>query len=72
MKALEFISDIKHNQILIPENIQGQLPDVEHKKARVIVLIEEPDIDDEVLFKQATQQNFLAGYADADSIYDNH
>lgn len=72
MKALEFISDIKHNQILIPEEIQNKLPDVKHKKVRVIVLIDEPDTDGGILFKQVGQQQFLNGYVDGDSIYDNY
>jgi hypothetical protein len=71
MKALEFKSKIKNNQILIPAKIQSELKTKKDRTVRVIVLIEDSDIYDDLIFQQTTQSQFLKGYADSDSIYDN-
>ncbi|NOX87247.1 MAG: hypothetical protein GXO86_15040 [Chlorobi bacterium] len=71
MKALEFRSKIKGNQILIPTAIQKELITNDEKKIRVIVLFEDPEVNDETLFREAAEKYFLKGYADSDSIYDN-
>lgn len=72
MKALEFKSKIKNNQILIPIWIQAELKAKQDKDVRVIVLIEDADADDDMIFRQASQNQFLKGYSDSDSIYDNY
>ena len=72
MKALEFKSKIKNNQILIPTRIQAEFKSKQDKNVRVIVLIEDFDTYDDLIFKQATQNQFLKGYSDSDSIYDNY
>ena len=72
MRALEFKSKIKNNQILIPSRIQSELKTKQDKNVRVIVLIDDSDSYDELIFQQATQDQFLKGYADSDSIYDNY
>jgi hypothetical protein len=71
MRALEFKSKIKNNQILIPTKIQSELKTKRDKNVRVIVLIEDSDIYDDMIFQQTTQSQFLKGYSDSDSIYDN-
>jgi hypothetical protein len=71
MKALEFKSKIKNNKILIPVKIQSELKNKD-KDVRVIVLIDDSDIYDDLIFQQTTQSQFLKGYADSDSIYDNY
>ena len=71
MRALEFKSKIKNNQILIPAKIQSELKTKRDKNVRVIVLIEDSDIYDDMIFQQTTQSQFLKGYSDSDSIYDN-
>ena len=71
MRALEFKSKIKNNQILIPSKIQSELKDKQDKEVRVIVLVDDSDIYDDLIFQQSTQGQFLKGYADSDSIYDN-
>jgi hypothetical protein len=71
MKALEFKSKIKNNRILIPTKIQSELKTNRDKDVRVIVLVDDSDIYDDMIFQQATQSQFLKGYSDTDSIYDN-
>ena len=70
MKALEFKSKIKNNQILIPNRILAELNAKQDKNVRVIVLIEDLDTNDDLIFQQTTQNQFLKGYSD--SIYDNY
>lgn len=71
MRAIEFKSRIKNNQILIPAKIQMELKTRQDKDVRVIVLVDDSDIYDDVILQQLTQSQFLKGYADSDSIYDN-
>ena len=68
MKALEFSTKIADNNIEIPEDIRLQLSN-EGKPVRVILLIEESDVND---WKKAATQQFLNGYDPADSVYDNY
>ncbi len=71
MRALEFKSKIKDNQILIPAGIQSELKTNQDKDVRVIVLIDDSELYDNLIFQQSTQSQFLKGYADSDSIYDS-
>ncbi|OFY50679.1 MAG: hypothetical protein A2W85_01615 [Bacteroidetes bacterium GWF2_41_31] len=71
MRALEFKSKIKNNQILVPTKLQSELRTNGEKDVRVIVLVDDSDIYDDLIFQQTTQSQFLKGYADSDSIYDN-
>ena len=72
MRALEFKSKIKNNQIQIPTGIQSELNSDQDKDIRVIVLLEDSEIYDDLIFQQSTKSQFLKGYADSDSIYDNY
>lgn len=72
MKALEFKTKIKNNLIHIPKRIQTELISNKDKDIRVIVLIEDSEIYDELVFQQSASNLFLKGYADSDSIYDNY
>ena len=72
MKALEFKSKIKNNQILIPARMQAELNAKQNKNVRVIVLIDDLDTSDDLIFQQETQRQFIEGYSDSDSIYDNY
>jgi len=72
MRALEFKTKIKNNQIQIPAGIQSELKTNKDKDIRVIVLIDDSDNYDELVFQEATSIQFLKGYADSDSIYDNY
>lgn len=71
MRAIEFKSIIKDNQIAIPAKLQSELPSKSDKDVRVIVLIEDSETTEEFIFRQAATRQFLDGYADSDSIYDN-
>ena len=72
MRALEFTSKIKNNRIFIPDKIQSELKIKQDKDVRIIVLIDDSDMDDDRVFKDAAQNHFFQGYADSDAIYDNH
>lgn len=72
MRALEFKSRIKNNQIQIPTGIQSEFKINLDKDIRVIVLIDDSDLYDDLVFQQTTKSQFLQGYANSDSIYDNN
>ena len=73
MKALEFKSKIKNNRILIPARIQSKLRSGEDKSVRVIVFLDDPDdVNDEIDFRKVASSEFLKGYSESDSIYDNY
>ncbi|MFC2087153.1 hypothetical protein ACFLSA_03200 [Bacteroidota bacterium] len=40
------------------------------KDVRVIVLIDDSEFHDDLVFEQTAQYQFLKGYADSDSVYD--
>jgi hypothetical protein len=72
MKALEFKSKIRNNQIHIPTRIQSELKISKNKDIRVIVLIEDSEIYNDLIFQQSAKTEFLKGYSKSDSIYDNY
>ena len=72
MKALEFKTRIKNNQIQIPSIIQSELKNNRDKDIRVIVLIDDSDIYDDTTFQSVISEQFFKGYSDSDSIYDNY
>jgi hypothetical protein len=71
MRALEFNTRIKNNQILIPSRIQTELKS-KQDQVRVILLVEDSDINDHYDFQQTAKNQFLNGYTESDSIYDNY
>jgi hypothetical protein len=71
MKAIEFKSKIKNNQIQIPKNAQSELTNKD-KDVRVIVLIDDTEVYDNIVFKESAKDQFLKGYSDSDSVYDNY
>jgi bifunctional DNA-binding transcriptional regulator/antitoxin component of YhaV-PrlF toxin-antitoxin module len=75
MEALEFLTKIKNNQIVVPAGIQSALEINKGKDIRVIVLIEDTDAGNyntkDPIVEQTVQEQFLKGYADSDSVYDN-
>jgi len=71
MRAIEFKSKIKNNQISIPVKLQSELKSKEDKDVRVIVLIDDAETTEEIAFRQNAQNQFFRGYSDSDSIYDN-
>lgn len=72
MRALEFKSKIKNNKILIPTRMQSELIAKQDKGVRVILLIDDSEPYDDVIFQQTAQNQFLKGYSETDSIYDNY
>jgi hypothetical protein len=72
MRAIEFKTKIKNNQIQIPIKIQSELKSDQDKDIRVIVLVDDSEVYDNLLFQESASSQFLKGYADSDSIYDNY
>jgi hypothetical protein len=72
MKAIEFKSKIKNNQIQIPKKVQSELKANKDKDVRVILLIDDTEIYDNIVFQESARDQFLKGYADSDSVYDNY
>lgn len=72
MRAIEFKTKIKNNQIQIPTKAQSELKYNQDKDVRVIVLIDDSEIYDNILFQESAGNHFLKGYADSDSIYDKY
>ena len=70
MKALEFKARMKNNTIRVPDNLTGELSG--EKNFRVIVLLEELENKEEDEFIALAQEQFLNGYSESDSIYDNY
>lgn len=72
MRAIEFKSKLSKNRIQIPKKIQAELRNAEEKNVRVMILFDDSDINGDLDLKQITSEQFLNGYADSDSIYDNY
>lgn len=70
MKAIEFKARMKNRSIRIPDNFSSELSG--NKDIRVILLLEEVENHEEKDFRTLSQKQFLAGYSDSDSIYDNY
>jgi len=72
MKAIEFKSKLSKNHILIPRKIQAELGNTDEKNVQVIILFDDSDENADRELKRITSAQFLNGYADSDSIYDNY
>ena len=72
MRAIEFKTKINNNQIQIPAGVQLELSTNMNKDIRVIVLIDDFDKHGDSVFQKAAKDQFLEGYAESDSIYDNY
>lgn len=72
MRAIEFKSKLSKNHILIPRKIQAQLRNTDEKNVQVILLFDDSDANADLELKQLASVQFLNGYADSDSIYDNY
>jgi hypothetical protein len=71
MKAVEFETELLDNTIKIPENFQLELSLSKDKHVRVIVLIDDFEKNEEAAFKNTVSAQFLKGYDETDSVYDN-
>lgn len=70
MKAVEFKTRMKNKSIRVPEKLSSVL--YEDRNIRVIVLFEDKENQEENDFRTLSKEQFLAGYSDSDSIYDNY
>ena len=71
MKAVEFETELSDNTIKIPENFRLELSLSKDRHVRVIVLIDDFEKNEEAAFKNMVSAQFLNGYDDTDSVYDN-
>ncbi len=71
MRALEFKSKIKNKRIVIPYKFQSDLNFDDNTDVRIIVLIGDADSEDDLSFRQTSQSQFLEGYSESDSVYDD-
>ena len=69
MKAVEFETELTNNTIQIPENFRLELSLSKDKHVRVIVLID--SVDEEAEFRNVLNDQFLKGYDESDSVYDD-
>ena len=70
MRAIEFKSKILKNKILTPRRMQAELITESNKSIRVVVFVEDSEVYDEKSYRHLAKSQFLKGYADSDSIYD--
>ncbi|MCD4747461.1 MAG: hypothetical protein K8R58_14285 [Bacteroidales bacterium] len=70
MKAVEFKTRMKNKSIRVPEKLRSVL--FEDRDIRVIVLFDEKENQEENDFRTLAKEQFLAGYSDSDSIYNNY
>jgi hypothetical protein len=68
MKAVEFKTRLKDNVIRVPKSLKLSV----NIDDRVIILFEEKENQDAVDFRNLVNEQFLAGYSESDSIYDNY
>jgi hypothetical protein len=67
MKAFEFQTSLTPNQTLqVPDELKSQLSP--GSSVRVILLLSEPD--EESAWTRLAAEQFLKGYAESDSVYD--
>jgi len=67
MKALEFEGRLdSEGNLRVPNELAVRIP--KQQTVQVIVLVPESSEDDD--WRRLSEQHFLAGYSDADSIYD--
>jgi hypothetical protein len=70
MKAYEFPAKVKPDGSLeLPESLSKILPTEETVRA-IILVSETTDAEGDAAWSRLTAEQFLAGYSEADSIYD--
>ena len=70
MRAIEFKSKIRDNQIAIPRRIMQELVAEQDKSVRIVLFLKDSDVYDDKVYRQMATTQFLNGYADSDAIYD--
>ena len=70
MRAVTFETELINNTINIPKNFQEELALSKDKHVRVIVMINELEINEEMEIKNILNNQFLNGYDETDDIYD--
>ena len=58
MKSLAFKSKIENNKIALPDNLFGEIKDMNHKDVRVILLMEEIEEFDDNAFNEFSKLFF--------------
>jgi hypothetical protein len=70
MKAYEFpVKVTSDGKLALPDTFLKLLPD--NQVVRIVLLVSEPtDVEEQAAWSQLTAEQFLAGYSEADTIYD--
>jgi hypothetical protein len=68
MKAIEFKTRLKHQSIQVPDDLSSIIS--KNKDVRVIILFDEEAETDS--YKNMVNEEFLEGYSNSDSIYDDY
>jgi hypothetical protein len=70
MKAYEFpVKVTPDGKLALPDTLLKLLPN--NQVVRIILLVSEPtDVEEQAAWSQLTSEQFLAGYSEADTIYD--
>jgi hypothetical protein len=69
VKAYEFPAKVSQDgSVELPEGLVDRLP--ENHVVRVIILVDEPEDADDAAWIRLSLDQFLAGYAEEDAIYD--
>jgi len=70
MKAYEFpVKVTSDGKLALPDTLLKLLPN--NQVVRIILLVSEPtDMEEQAAWSQLTAEQFLAGYSEADTIYD--
>ena len=71
MRAYEFPTKVTpEGKLELPDTLRNLLPN--DQEVRVLILVSEPeDTDEDAAWSRLAAEQFLAGYADEDAIYDN-
>lgn len=72
MKVIDFKTKIGKQAIHIPKKFQAELKDADEKPVRVVIFLDDSDTSIDQNLRSGTTEQFLKGYEDADSIYDNY
>ena len=69
MKAYEFAGEVMADgQLKLPESASAQLAG--HHAVKVIVLVQDTLDEEEAEWRAMAAEQFLAGYSEADAVYD--
>ncbi len=71
MKAYEFTVKVSPSgTVELPEGLLAKIPR-SHPLRLILLVPEQADLEEDTLWSRSVAEQFVTGYAEADSIYDN-